>query len=145
MNNTDSYDRDSAAEDLAVGYTNMHTLAGSSTEFRWENTYLLAPRGTPAGGGYSTVGDLLKYDQALRGGQILGRAAYDFICNGFKGKIGDPFTPQRVLRGAGGANGVSTFWARDLRTGYTIIVLTNLDNPLAIEIGNEIVKMLGLG
>jgi D-alanyl-D-alanine carboxypeptidase len=144
MADSDSYDRDSSAENLAVGFTNMHPLAGNTTDFRWENTYLLSPRGTPAGGGYSTAGDMLKYDAALRGGKLIGKACADFLNNGFRGKIGDPFTPQRVLRSAGGANGVSTFFARDLRTGYTIIVLTNLDNPVAIEIGNEIIKLLGL-
>jgi len=33
---------------------------------------------------------------------------------------------------------------RDFRNGYTIVVLTNVDNPAAIEIGNEIIKILGL-
>jgi CubicO group peptidase (beta-lactamase class C family) len=144
MSDTDTYDRDSPVENLAVGYTNMHPLAGDATDFRWENTYLLSPRGTPAGGGYSTAEDMLKYDAALRGGKLIGKACADFLNNGFRGKIGDPFTPQRVLRSAGGANGVSTFFARDLRNGYTIIVLTNLDNPAAIELGNEIIKLLGL-
>jgi hypothetical protein len=87
---------------------------------------------------------MLKYDAALRSGKLVGKACVDFLSNGFRGKIGDPFTPQRVLRSAGGANGVSTFFARDLRNGYTIIVLTNLDNPAAIELGNEIIKLLGL-
>ena len=144
MSDTDSYDRDSAVENLAVGYTNMHPLNQDATNFRWENTYILSPRGTPAGGGYSTAGDMLKYDAALRSGKLVGKACVDFLSNGFRGKIGDPFTPQRVLRSAGGANGVSTFFARDLRNGYTIIVLTNLDNPAAIELGNEIIKLLGL-
>ncbi|HSA94761.1 MAG TPA: serine hydrolase domain-containing protein [Acidobacteriota bacterium] len=36
------------------------------------------------------------------------------------------------------------FFARDLRNGYTVIVLTNLDNPAAIELGNEIIRLLGL-
>jgi CubicO group peptidase (beta-lactamase class C family) len=144
MTDSDSYDRDGAVENLAVGYTNMHPLAGNTTDFRWENTYILSPRGTPAGGGYSTAGDMLKYDAALRGGKLLGKAYVDFLNNGFRGKIGDPFTPPGVQRSAGGANGVSTFFGRDLRNGYTIIVLTNLDNPVAIEIGNELIKLLGL-
>lgn len=144
MTDTDSYDRDGPAGNLAVGYTNMHPLAGNTTDFRWENTYLLSPRGTPAGGGYSTAGDMLKYDAALRGGKLLGKAYVDFLNSRFQGKIGDPFTPRGVQRSAGGANGVSTFLGRDLRTGYTIIVLTNLDNPLAIEIGTKIIRLLGL-
>lgn len=144
MGDTDTYDRDSPVENLAVGYTNMHPLNENAIDFRWENTYLLSPRGTPAGGGYSTVDDLLKYDAALRGGKLIGKKYVDFMQSGFQGTIGDPFIPQRVSRSAGGANGVSTFLARDLRTGYTIIILTNVDNPIAIEIGNEIIRILGL-
>lgn len=144
MADTDTYDRDSAAEDLAVGYTNLHPLAGDAADFRWENTYLLSPKGTPAGGGYSTAGDMLKFDTALRSGKLLGRGYLDLLQNGYRGKVGDPFTPRRVLRSAGGAPGISALFARDLRNGYTIIVLTNLDHPAAVEIGNEIIKILGL-
>jgi CubicO group peptidase (beta-lactamase class C family) len=144
MLETDSYDRDSSVENLAVGYTNMHPLNKDTTDFRWENTYLLSARGTPAGGGYSTVEDMLKYDTAVRSGKLIGAKYVDFMSSGYRGKIGDPFIPQRVLRGAGGANGVSTFFARDLRTGYTIIIMTNVDNPVAIDIGNEIIKILEL-
>ncbi len=144
MSDTDTYDRDSAVENLAVGYTNFHPLAGGTEDFRWENTYILSPRGTPAGGGYSTAGDLLKFDQALRSGKLIGPAARDFMLNRFQGNIGDPFVARGVIRSAGGANGVSTFLGRDFRDGTTIIVLTNLDNPAAIDIGNEIVKLLGL-
>jgi hypothetical protein len=129
---------------MAVGYTNMHPLSGDATDFRWENTYILSPKGTPAGGGYSTVDDMLKYDTAFRAGTLVGKAYVDFLQNGFQGKLGDPFVPQRVSRSAGGANGVSTFFGRDLRNGYTIIILTNVDNPIAIEIGNEIIKMMNL-
>jgi CubicO group peptidase (beta-lactamase class C family) len=144
MAETDTYDRDSAVENLAVGYTNMHPLNDGASDFRWENTYILSPKGTPAGGGYSTVDDMLKYDTAFRAGKLVGKAYVDFLQNGFQGKIDDPFIPRRVSRSAGGANGVSSFFARDAINGYTIIVLTNVDNPAAIEIGNEIIKILGL-
>jgi CubicO group peptidase (beta-lactamase class C family) len=125
MIHSDSFDRDSAVENLAVGYTNNHPLNGDATDRQWENTYILSPKGTPAGGGYSTVEDLLKYDTALRAGKLIGRDLLNFMQSGYQGKIGDPFVPQRVLRGAGGASGVSTFLARDVRNGYMIIILTN--------------------
>lgn len=144
MSNSDSYDRDSPVENLATGYTNYHVKDTIRSGWLWENTYILSPRGTPAGGGYSTVEDMLKYDIALRNGKLIGEACFDFMSNGYKGKIGDPFLPQKVLRGAGGASGVSAFLGRDRKDGYTIIVLTNVDNPVAIDIGNEIIKMLGL-
>ena len=45
---------------------------------------------------------------------------------------------------AGGAPGVSTFFARDVTNGFTIIVFTNYDHPIGINIGNEIIKLLRL-
>jgi len=42
-------------ENLAVGYTNMNRNDPKGTGFCWENTYMMSPRGTPAGGGYSTA------------------------------------------------------------------------------------------
>jgi CubicO group peptidase (beta-lactamase class C family) len=65
MVNSDSYDRDSPVENLATGYTNNHPLDTLRKGWQWENTYILTPRGTPAGGGYSTVEDMLKYDNAF--------------------------------------------------------------------------------
>jgi CubicO group peptidase (beta-lactamase class C family) len=144
MTSTDTYDRDSGIENLAVGYTNAHPLNENATDYRWENTYILSPRGTPAGGGYSTVEDMLMYDTAVRSGKLIGKKYVDFLRNGYQGNIGDPFVPRRVLRGAGGASGVSSFYARDVRNGYAIIILTNVDHPAAIEIGNEVIKIMGL-
>jgi D-alanyl-D-alanine carboxypeptidase len=55
--------------DRAVGY--MRASPGSE----WvPNTDTLPWRGTSAGGGYSTVGDLLRFAQALESGTLLSEA-----------------------------------------------------------------------
>ncbi|MFH0762200.1 MAG: serine hydrolase domain-containing protein [Bacteroidota bacterium] len=144
MTNTDTYNRDAPVENMATGYTNMHPLDNNQTGWQWENTYILAPRGTPAGGGYSTAEDMLKYDNAIRAATLIGKKYVDFMSNGYRGNIGDPFVPSRVSRGAGGAPGISSFFGRDWKNGYTIIVLFNVDNPVGIEIGDEIIKILKL-
>jgi CubicO group peptidase (beta-lactamase class C family) len=144
MMSSDSYDRDGPVENLATGYTNHNAVDPVQSGWQWENTYLLSPRGTPAGGGYSTAEDMLSYDTALHAGKLIGKEYVDFMSNRFQGRIGDPRLPRGIQRLAGGAWGVSTFYARDEKSGYTIIVLANVDNPLAIEIGNEIIKRLGL-
>jgi len=143
MKNSDSYNRDAPAENLATGYTNNHPLDSVREGWLWENTYILAPRGTPAGGGYSTAEDMLKFDNAIRSYKILGEAYVNFMGNGYRGSIGDPLA-RRLGKGAGGAFGVSTFYARDWNNGYTIVVLTNIDHPGGAEIGEEILKILGL-
>lgn len=143
MVNSDSYDRDSPVENLATGYTNNHQLDTLRKGWLWENTYILAPRGTPAGGGYSTVEDMLKYDNAIRSGKILGTSYVNFMSNGYKGSIGDP-VEKTLSKGAGGAAGVSTFYARDWKSGITVVVFTNIDHPVAPEIGDEILKIMGI-
>ena len=144
MINSDSYDRDSSVENLATGYTNFHPLDVKREGWQWANTYILSPRGTPAGGGYSTVGDMLIFDNALRSNKLAGKKYVDFMNNRYEGEIGTKFVPVRVLRGAGGGRGISAFYGRDIINGYTILVLTNLDNPVGIEIGNQIIQIMGL-
>lgn len=143
MLNSDYYDRDAIVENIAVGYTNYHPADKKRTGFEWANTYILSPKGTPAGGGYSTVEDMLKYDMAVRNNKILGEEYVNFLSSGYRGNIGDPIN-KKLAKAAGGAYGVSTFFARDWNSGYTIVVLTNVDHPVGSDIGNEIVKIISL-
>jgi D-alanyl-D-alanine carboxypeptidase len=69
-------------------------------------------RFTPAGGGYSTVGDLWRLLQALKNGSIPG---------GLPPGIG----------AAGGAPGLNADIEGELPGGYDLIVLANLDPPAA--------------
>ena len=144
MINSDSYDRDAPVKNLAVGYTNQNPVDENKTDYHWENTYILSPRGTPAGGGYSTSEDMLKYDQVLRNHILIGEDYVNFMNRHYQGDIGDPYTAGGTPRVAGGAPGMNSFLARDLSHGYTIIVLSNYDIPTAMEVGNEILIMLGL-
>jgi CubicO group peptidase (beta-lactamase class C family) len=145
MKNSDSFDRDGPADNLAVGYTNMNNLATDNEKYAWSNAYILSPRGTPAGGGYSTTGDLLKFDNALRSYKLLNQAYTHFLFNRWEGSPeDDPGLPLRISRTAGGAPGVSADIARDFKHGYTIIVLSNYDFPVANEVAAEIIEDLGL-
>lgn len=144
MTNSDSYHKDGPVENLAVGYTNMNRNDPDGTGYRWENTYLMPPRGTPAGGGYSTVGDLLKYDRALRTNRLLSKSYTDYFFNRFKSRRGDPSVDKSVYRAVGGAPGINAFLSMDLYYGYTLIVLSNYDHPTAMTLAEEIIKMYGL-
>jgi D-alanyl-D-alanine carboxypeptidase len=64
MKDTDSTPETEPVANRAVGYM------GPSGTLR-ANTDTLPWRGTPAGGGYSTVGDLFNFAQALQAGKIL--------------------------------------------------------------------------
>ena len=145
MEDTDCYDKDSPVANVAVGYTNMNPNASSGKEYEWNNLYMMPPKGSPAGGGFSTAGDLLKLDMALRNFELLNRDYTHYLFRQFKGSPKDSFEPPgRVSRSAGGAPGVSAVVARDLNFGYTIIVLSNYDYPVAMDVTNEIIEVYGL-
>jgi CubicO group peptidase (beta-lactamase class C family) len=145
MENTDSYDKDGPIENVAVGYTNMNPNAPAAQKYAWTNLYMMPPKGSSAGGGFSTAEDLLKLDSALRSFKLLDRDYTHFLFRQWSGSLEDPFQPPgRVLRSAGGAPGVSTVLARDLDSGYTIIVLSNYDYPVAMDVANAIIEMYGL-
>jgi hypothetical protein len=60
MTNTDCYEMDQDTPNLAIGY--MREWPSRP----WKNNlYLHVVKGGPAGGGFSTVEDLLKFDIAL--------------------------------------------------------------------------------
>lgn len=145
MDNTDSFHRDSPVENLALGYTNMNRNDPKGKEYEWDTMYMLSPRGTPAGGGYSTVGDLLKFDKALRNYKLLNSDYTQYIINRFKGSPGDSFSPpEKTYRIAGGAPGINAFMGMDFQSSYSIIILSNYDFPIAMKISEEIINMLDI-
>ncbi len=143
MTGSDSYHRDGPAKNLATGYTDMNSADPEGTGFRWSNTFMLSPRGTPAGGGYSTTGDLLRFRQALCGHQLLGEAWTNMFLRQFNGEPGEPFEPRGPMVLAGGAPGINSLFAIDLADGWTVVVLSNYDMPVAIVLGQDILRMIG--
>jgi CubicO group peptidase (beta-lactamase class C family) len=70
MTNSDSYELDRVIKNLAIGYDIERTAKGA--EYR-PNTFYHVLRGGPAGGGYSTVGDLTRFAVALIEGKLVSR------------------------------------------------------------------------
>jgi D-alanyl-D-alanine carboxypeptidase len=120
MTDTDSYESRKGVPNLALGYTREGGPAGVLVV----NNATLPMRGSSAGGGYSTAGDMLKYVLALSEGKI------------FLPDIGNGMAI------AGGAPGINASVEWDPRTGTVVIVLTNLDPPAAVQTGRRIVSWL---
>jgi CubicO group peptidase (beta-lactamase class C family) len=110
------------------------------------NTDTLPFRGTSAGGGYSTVGDLLRFANALLGHKLLNAASTELLITG-KVDEGGPgsryaygFEDARDKDGNGsvGHSGGAPGMNGDLRiypkSGYVVAVLANLDPPAAQQI-----------
>jgi CubicO group peptidase (beta-lactamase class C family) len=137
MTNSDSYERDAVVENMATGYTNMHPYDEIGEGYMRTNSLMLSPRGTPAGGGYSTADDMLKFATALKDYGLLSAEYTGLLLNSFE-DIEEGSEPRRGIAVAGGAPGVSAFLSMGLESKYTVIVLSNYDTPAAIEVGRMI-------
>ncbi len=124
MTRTDSYEKDAADEDIALGYT-KHGGDGKNAAWR-PNFDKLPQKGSSAGGGYSTAADLLRYTQAL--------AAPSVVPEAFEGRHG--------LGIAGGTEGVNAALEWNPANGYAIIVLSNYDPPSAEKAAQHIRALL---
>lgn len=149
MLNSDSYDIDGPVKFLAEGYTNEHPDDSLKTGFLWSNTYFrLPPRGTPTGGSYSTVRDLLRLEQAQRNFKLLSKNNTNHLLNLFQGKLGDPFMMKKgIIHIVGGAEGVGAVLGMDMMDddmskGYTIIILSNYDFPVAMDLYTKVKKLV---
>jgi D-alanyl-D-alanine carboxypeptidase len=115
MNDTASYPKDTDVPNRALGYVRE----GSA----WKpNDATLPGRGSSAGGGYSTVHDLLNYTIALGNGTLAG------VREETRGGFGI----------AGGAPGLNAVLEWDPERGYAIVVMSNLDPPSAERVGRRI-------
>lgn len=112
-------------------------------------------RGTSAGGGYSTAGDLVKFAQALQDGRLLSANSFAMAASeqirtdhggayGFGFEVDDQDGVVRIGHG-GGAPGMNG----DLRiypnSGYIVVSLSNFDPPAAQRLSDFIASRLPAG
>ena len=129
MTSTDSLPETESVPHRAVGYLRR--------DGKWiRNTDPLPWRGTSAGGGYSTAGDLLRFAQALESGKLISKAM-----------LTEAIRPQREGYGygfevngdgalcnyghGGGAPGINGELRIFPQLGYVVVSLANLDPPAA--------------
>jgi D-alanyl-D-alanine carboxypeptidase len=122
MTQTGSWRIDRWPVNTAIGYTRGAQDADPRTPLK-PNTDFLPGKGSSAGGGYSTARDLLRLVNALREGKIAAG-------------------PPPGVGIAGGAPGLNAAIEGDLRGGYDVIVLANLDPPAAERVAQVIRKAL---
>ena len=136
MSDTHAYELDAEVLNRAIGYTTQDAQ-GNETGALADNTPLMPIKGTSAGGGYSTVEDLLNFSNALLGYRLLSPESTELLLAG-KVEIREDYkyaygffdrviSGQRVVGHGGGAPGVCTSMEMYLDSGYTIIVLSNSD------------------
>lgn len=136
MTATDSAPEDSVVPGRSAGYTRQLVpgeLVSNAPTLPW--------RGTPAGGGYSTVGDIARFAVAVREHRLLDPAHTELLLAGKVttvngGKYAYGFSDRvvngrRIVGHSGGAAGMNGELAFEPDGGYVVVVLSNLDPPAA--------------
>jgi CubicO group peptidase (beta-lactamase class C family) len=154
MNDTDCYEMDRDTENLAIGYTKEGAHPLSPGE-KWNNLYLHVVKGGPAGGCFSTVFDLLKFAEGLRGGKLLSERYTSAMTlgkvtpnpekpdNKYGYGIGERTVgPERIVGHGGGFPGINgqldIYWS----SGYAVAVLSNYDPPSAGAVAERIQNLI---
>src|SRR5438093_1137270 len=129
MINTDAYELDHVNRNLAVGYEAEQTARG--VEYR-NNIFMHVIRGGPAGGGYSTVEDLTRFAEALKGGKLVSAQSVRLLTTP-KPELSSPeygfgFGIQaggKIVGHSGGFPGISSQLDIYLGEDYTVAVMSN--------------------
>jgi CubicO group peptidase (beta-lactamase class C family) len=141
MADTDSFETDVDVPNRAQGYTRMgpdHRMVPGP----WRNNiFAIEPRGGPAGGGYSTAGDLLRFALALRDNTLLdSRSTESVLSEQVKDDRGggygygfqvDAVRGRRIVGHSGGFAGVHSKLDIYRDSGYVVVVLSNYDRGAA--------------
>jgi D-alanyl-D-alanine carboxypeptidase len=142
MRNTDSLPETDNVTKRSIGYMRKNG-------FQVNNADTLPWRGTSAGGGYSTVGDLFRFAQALSSGKLVKGELFAEMTTkqaggsqmpsgtgyGFGMMVSDEPQGKRFGHG-GGAPGMNGELRVYPRTDTVVVVLSNLDPPAATQLAD---------
>lgn len=136
MARTDHYAGDEQVANLASGYTRDRGEGAKPDASGWSDNGFSRPmRGSPAGGGYSTLDDMLRFTRAIRAGTLRPET----VQNGFR-ELGPGPGGEAGLGIGGGAPGLNA--AVEMNGPYTVIVLANLDPPAAERAASQLRRWL---
>lgn len=148
MSNTDFYERDKKVANRAVGYMRVNGKGEPDPEApRRENTLARPAKGSPAGGAYSTVNDMLKFQIALNNYKLLNQHYTDIVTTG-KAKVppGWPMSEyaygftislvdgKRIVGHGGAGPGVAGKFDMYPEAGYTVVILSNYELPAIMPV-----------
>jgi CubicO group peptidase (beta-lactamase class C family) len=141
MTSTDSLPESEDVPNRAVGY-----MRSGSGDAWMPNTDTLPWRGTAAGGGYSTVGDLMRFAQALSSGTLISKATLADATRQQQDQYGYGFTvgqePVPNYGHGGGAPGMNGELRVFPKLGYVVVILSNLDPPAASSLADLFTRQM---
>lgn len=143
MPNTDCYEMDYPVENLAIGYS-----PDRKSPYGWQNNlFKHVIKGGPAGGGFSTVGDLHRFALALKAGKLVTRESLKKLWTDYLGaNYGYGFSvvegpSGKIVGHSGGFSGINGNLSIFLEKGYIVAVLSNYDSG-ASPVARKIEKLL---
>jgi CubicO group peptidase (beta-lactamase class C family) len=148
MMDTDAYELNEAIPNLATGYTMSLEKPG-----QWKNNiFSNVVKGTPAGGGYATADDLLKFANALQNNILLNKKNTELYTSGkvryregmySYGIIENKINGHRIIGHTGGHFGIANELMIFPDLGYTVVILTNGEVENYWEISNLVKREIG--
>ena len=151
MTRTDAYELDHVNPNLGVGYDKRFQGDGTP-QFR-NNIFQHVMRGGPAGGGYSTVGDLARFAEAFKSGTLVSPKTYELMTTP-KPAVHSPrygygfgVDPETGVVGhSGGFPGIGSNLDIFKGTPYVAVVMSNYSNgsqPVAEKMRELVLSRLG--
>src|SRR5512146_713056 len=146
MKNSDPNNTPHHAPRMVTPYTQM-TEKGPSSEWHEADPDI----GSPAGGALSTANDLVRFDDALRSGNLVSKAIFEKMTQphgktpwggqyGYAMQI-EHVNGETLVGHGGGYPGVNTELNLVLNSPYTIVALANQDPPAA-DFASQMIKAL---
>jgi CubicO group peptidase (beta-lactamase class C family) len=144
MRGTEWYAKDRLPPQAAIGYDREHERGPGAYS---DHLAALPYRGGPAGGGYSTAPDMLRFAEAFRTGRLVSPAMVRVLTTPKPAspEYGYGFTvdPEGGVVGhSGGFEGTSTNMDLFLEDGYTAIVLSNYGRSGMMSIVNRMRELV---
>lgn len=149
MTNTGWYNQGQTA-----GLAHAYLPVGRSGSVSLRDIGSSGPPGNPSGGAYSTVGDLTRFAQALLGHRLVSAAMTETILSGKVTPDGpadgskygygfevDELNGVRTVGHSGGAPGIDTQLRINPTSGYTVVILANLDRA-AMRVYDQVAAIL---
>ncbi len=144
MKSTGNNSAEERVPGLATGYTRFNTPDVFNVEpATRSNLGTLPPRGGPAGGGYSTLGDLHAFARGLLANRLLDAKHTELLTSGkvaVPGAAGAkyaygfeemPVGGVRSIGHSGGAPGMNAMLRIFPESGLIVVILSNYDPPFA--------------
>lgn len=142
MLNSGGFFKDRPVKNRATGYSKIY----EEGKINWDNhQFTRIMRGSASGGVYSTVGDLYKFDKAIRANKLLSEKNTELLYEGHP-ELNTSFhsyaffinnnNAGRILNHKGDGRGMNCQFKMYLDSGYTFIVLSNYSAPSANIVAN---------